>query len=104
MKDTRFKGEEWNETEQVVIDTLDNLIAKYGLPKFIKIDVEGFELDVLKGLTNPVPIISFEYATPEHTVRLFECIEMIEKLSPKYLCNVSAGEKKQVRLKRLAYN
>ena len=93
MKDTRFKGEEWNETEQVVIDTLDNLIEKYGLPKFIKIDVEGFELDVLKGLTNPVPIISFEYATPEHTLRLFECIEMIEKLSPKYLCNVSAGEK-----------
>ncbi|MDP1801076.1 MAG: FkbM family methyltransferase [Bacteroidota bacterium] len=93
MKDTRFKGEEWNKTEQVVVDTLDNLIAQYGTPKFIKIDVEGFEVDVLKGLTKPVPFISFEYATPEHVERLNECLALIDKLSPKYLCNFSAGEK-----------
>jgi FkbM family methyltransferase len=98
MKDTRFKGEEWNETEQVAIDTLDNLIVEYGIPKFIKIDVEGFELDVLKGLTNPVPFISFEYATPEHTERLYECLEITEKLNPKYLCNFSAGEKNKFGL------
>lgn len=93
MKDTRFKGEQWNETEQVAIDTLDNLITQYGIPTFIKIDVEGFEVDVLKGLTKPVPFISFEYATPEHVERLYECLDIIDKLNPKYLCNFSAGEK-----------
>lgn len=47
--------------ERVLVDTLDNLIAEYGLPKFCKIDVEGFELDVLKGLSKQIPYISFEF-------------------------------------------
>jgi FkbM family methyltransferase len=51
---------EWNKTQSVPITTLDRLIAEYGLPKFCKIDVEGFELSVLKGLTQPIPVISFE--------------------------------------------
>jgi FkbM family methyltransferase len=45
----------------IEIVTLDTLIARYGRPHFIKIDVEGFELQVLSGLSAPVPALSFEF-------------------------------------------
>jgi hypothetical protein len=41
--------------------TLDGLIARYGVPRYIKIDVEGFEIEVLAGLSQPVPLISVEF-------------------------------------------
>jgi FkbM family methyltransferase len=40
--------------------TLDELIAKYGKPRAVKIDVEGFEPFVLAGLSQPIEFISFE--------------------------------------------
>ncbi|MEO6303175.1 MAG: FkbM family methyltransferase, partial [Bacteroidia bacterium] len=63
MKNSRFSDQEWDKTTEVNVDTLDNLILQHGLPRFIKIDVEGFETEVLKGLSTSVPIISFEYTT-----------------------------------------
>ena len=57
--------EKWNQGGKskysVRTTTLDKLIEKYGMPQFIKIDVEGFELRVLKGLTQRVPSLSFSY-------------------------------------------
>lgn len=35
--------------QEINVDTLDNLSMKYGIPKMIKIDVEGYETNVLKG-------------------------------------------------------
>lgn len=53
---------EWKWTKRrVSITTLDNLILSYGLPKYCKIDVEGFEVQVLKGLSKPIRFISFEF-------------------------------------------
>jgi len=43
--------------------TLDALIGEHGVPAFIKIDVEGFEEEVLMGLTQPVAALSFEFTT-----------------------------------------
>ena len=51
----------WTRTQTVTVTTLDNLVKLYGLPKFCKIDVEGFEKSVLKGLTKPIPFLSFEF-------------------------------------------
>jgi FkbM family methyltransferase len=51
----------WDRTQRVQVTTLDRLIAEEGLPRYIKIDVEGFELDVLAGLSQPVEMISVEY-------------------------------------------
>ena len=92
VKNVRFKKYNWNKTTQVEITTLDKLIEKYGQPEFIKIDVEGYELEVLKGLSKPVNYISFEYTVPEQISRVSECIEQIEKTNPKIECNYSIGE------------
>ncbi|MFQ4140770.1 FkbM family methyltransferase [Chlorogloeopsis sp. ULAP02] len=46
---------------QVPVITLDHAITEFGKPSYCKIDVEGWELEVLKGLTQPIPLLSFEY-------------------------------------------
>ena len=58
----RFKDYVWDKSYEVPVDTLDNMIEKYGTPKFIKIDVEGYEYEVLQGLTKKVP--SFHSTNP----------------------------------------
>lgn len=53
-KDTmnRVSIENTKNTEEVDVDTLDNMSEKHGIPKVIKVDVEGFEFNVLKGAKN----------------------------------------------------
>ena len=55
------KNYKWSKTQKIKLTTLDCLIHTYGLPKFCKIDVEGYEGEVLKGLTKKIPIICFEF-------------------------------------------
>jgi len=38
-----------DDKQEVKVDTLDNLSKRHGIPKIIKIDVEGYEANVLKG-------------------------------------------------------
>jgi FkbM family methyltransferase len=61
--ETEFAGVRWNRQIEAEVITLDRLIARFGVPSFVKIDVEGGELGVLAGLTQPIPAISFEYLT-----------------------------------------
>lgn len=51
----------WQETRNVSVTTLDKLIEVFGIPAFVKIDVEGYEDQVFKGLTHPLPAFSFEF-------------------------------------------
>jgi FkbM family methyltransferase len=51
----------WNETRTVGVTTLDKLIEQFGLPAFVKIDVEGYEDQVFQGLTHPLSALSFEF-------------------------------------------
>jgi FkbM family methyltransferase len=92
VKNDRFKEYNWDKTIDVEMTTLDNLIKQHGVPAFIKIDVEGYELEVLKGLSRPIKMISFEYTVPEQTQKVIDCITTIEKNSPDILCNFSIGE------------
>lgn len=55
---TRF---EWADRQAVPVTTLDVLIQQHGRPALCKIDVEGFELQVLRGLSQPIPYVSFEF-------------------------------------------
>jgi FkbM family methyltransferase len=61
--------------------TLDHLIGAYGLPFFIKIDVEGYEVNVLRGLHQPVPFVSFELNLPEFEPEGQECIELLDRIA-----------------------
>jgi hypothetical protein len=57
----RHSQYQWRKTETVEVITLDALIEKFGQPTFIKIDVEGYDEEVLAGLNVPVQAISFEF-------------------------------------------
>ena len=69
----------WDKTVIVKITTLDKLVEKYGKPVFCKIDVEGFELQVLRGLSQPIGTISFEF-TPELINSIIYCIKHLVKI------------------------
>ena len=64
-----FEGVDWDAAETVEVTTLDRLIADHGLPRFVKIDVEGAEAEVLAGLSHAVAWIAFESlpASPQAT-------------------------------------
>lgn len=88
----RFKKANWNKKVDVEIVTLDNLIACYGKPKFIKIDVEGFEYEVLTGLSDKIEYISFEYTTPEMLNNANLCFQRIKEIAPDSEFNWSIAE------------
>jgi FkbM family methyltransferase len=93
----RFKDKQWNQTEEVEISTLDKLISLHGVPKFCKIDVEGFEEEVLGGLSQPIPVISFEYTLPERIANIKNCLDQLSMLGV-FECNFTQGETMRLEL------
>jgi FkbM family methyltransferase len=77
--DRRFGRVRWDRTVEVEVVTLDDLVTAYGQPAFCKVDVEGFEAEVLRGLSRPVPALSFEYLSPAHDAGLAALAE-VERL------------------------
>ncbi|MBB1283974.1 FkbM family methyltransferase [Flavisolibacter sp. BT320] len=91
--------QKWNEkikfqkSVPVKTTTLDKLISKYGLPYFIKIDVEGYELEVMKGLSQPVPFISIECLLPDFKEELQQNIQLFLHLDAGAKFNIAVHEK-----------
>jgi len=88
--------------------TLDTLIEKYGIPTYIKIDVEGFEDRVLGGLSHTIKFISFEF-TQGFTKNFENCIRLIERfgfqkmttfVKKKIKANIN-GRRKTIRAYKL---
>ena len=90
QRDPRFAKVNWTIGSQVPVMTLQTLIERYGVPEFIKIDVEGYEAEVLAGLKTPVRALSFEYLPAMRQVAL-DCIDRLSALGP-YRYNWSTGE------------
>ena len=77
--DSRFQRVRWDSVISVPLDSLDELIARHGEPQFCKIDVEGFEYEVLRGLSQPLAALSFEYI-PVAVDRAIACVDRIGAL------------------------
>ncbi len=69
-----WENQRWGKSVSVPVTTLDALIGKHGMPSFIKIDVEGFEEEALKGLSRPVKALSFEFTTIQREIAI-ACIK-----------------------------
>jgi FkbM family methyltransferase len=70
-------------TYKVPVVTLDVAIQAFGSPFFCKIDVEGWELEVLKGLTQAIPLISFEFHLNTAGIRkTIACLESFSVFGP----------------------
>ena len=89
-----FASVQWDTEATVQVTTLDALIAQFGRPAFCKIDVEGYELEVLGGLSQPLPALSFEAIAPAADLAI-ACIERLEQLGC-YEYNWSAGEEQKL--------
>ncbi len=65
-------------TVEVELTTLDQLIDRFGMPAFCKIDVEGYEMETLRGLTRAIPAISIEY-NASAVERTLECVNYLSR-------------------------
>ncbi len=90
--------ERWNEKiqyqekVQVKMTTLNSLIQKHGHPFFIKIDVEGYEMQVIKGLSRTVPFISIECLLPDFFEELQQTFLLLLRLDPQASFNIAVEE------------
>jgi FkbM family methyltransferase len=85
-----FRNVRWRKGSRVATITLESLIEHYGMPAFVKIDVEGYEQHVLEGLSTPIPALSFE-CIPAARAGALACVDRLCALG-RYRFNWSAGE------------
>lgn len=93
-----WEGQVWDDHLLIEMVTLDGLIARYGTPVFIKIDVEGFEDAALRGLSQPVKALSFEFTTIARSVAM-GCFDRLSALGD-YRYNWSLGETQKLTFDR----
>jgi FkbM family methyltransferase len=69
----------WFGTRQVEVVTLDQLMARYGVPSFLKIDAEGYDDEVLRGMSLLPRALSFEFhrRAPEVAMRCLETAALV---------------------------
>lgn len=89
---------DFGQARQVATITLDDLFAEHGIPFFVKIDVEGHELSVLRGMKRPVPYLSFEVNLPEFRGEGLRCIEVLRTLDEDGQFNFAADYQRGLEL------
>jgi FkbM family methyltransferase len=76
----------------VPVLTLDAAIQHFGRPFYCKIDVEGWELEVVKGLSQPLPLVSLEFHLFEEDNRkVLGCLERLSRFGPGHV-NITPAE------------
>jgi FkbM family methyltransferase len=72
--------------------TLNELIKEYGIPAFVKIDVEGVEFDIIKTMDSVcVKGLSCEFTIPESSKNTFSIVTHLKEIGYNYF-NISFGE------------
>jgi FkbM family methyltransferase len=93
-----FRGVRWDDSVTVPVTTLDALIEEYGLPRFCKIDVEGYEAEVLAGLSHRIPALSVEFLAGALDIAE-ACVRRLEALGG-YEFNAVRGEERSFMSER----
>lgn len=87
-------------TYYVPIVTFDAAIRCFGTPFYCKIDVEGWELEVFLGLTESIPLISFEFHLNERDIRkTLACLERLEQFGQSRI-NLTPAEDSTFHLEK----
>lgn len=94
---SNYSNLHWQKKEKIQVTTLDKVIEKYGLPKFIKLDVEGYESEVLAGLNLKVKYIAFEFNRPLISDTIL-CLEKLKEIG-NCRCNFIKYEFMELALK-----
>jgi len=95
QKEGRFNNFVYDDEQNVEMITFDDLIAEFGVPDFAKIDVEGYEYEVISGLTKKIPCLSFEF-----TSEFFgDSIKIIEHLCSLGFSEFNYGQGEAMKLK-----
>lgn len=81
----RFEDVGWREEVRVPVTTLGELFTKHGRPSFIKIDVEGFEEQVLRGMPEMPPALCFEFNTESNEMTL-RCLDLLVERGATAFC------------------
>jgi FkbM family methyltransferase len=67
--------------EHVPVVTLNQAIKIFGMPCYCKIDVEGWEYEVFKGLDQTIALISFEFHLNDNIIEITKkCLERLIEL------------------------
>lgn len=83
----RFRGAAWSRQIAVPTTTIEKLQKDYGRPRFIKVDVEGYEVKALAGMSEQPEFLSFEFNT-ENMGMVSQCLD---RLSPNSSFNFVMG-------------
>jgi FkbM family methyltransferase len=92
-------GLDFVQRRTVETTTLEELIAIYGRPLYVKIDVEGYETYVIRGLSQPVPHLSFEVNLPEFRPEGLECVALLGALAANGKFNYAVDCERGLALK-----
>lgn len=85
-----FAGQNWRGACDVPALTLDALIGRFGTPRFIKIDIEGYEEEALKGLSTAPFALSVEFV-PMMKAIAQACVVRLAAMAP-YRFNATYGD------------